>query len=113
MALSCVNLFKISLVSNRLNTRLRGDDLVVAGYDGYRPKLEALGEMHRRDANLCRNKIHLVVQHGKGLLCPLNRRSRARDFGFGTNNHTNFLRSQAFGYLLAYPFAYATCLRSD
>src|SRR5690348_8035916 len=47
--LGIVHLLQISIVTNRLDTLLQWDDLVVAGHHDHGAELQTFGEVHRAD----------------------------------------------------------------
>ena len=66
MLLRVVDLFQIGVVGHVLNPLLEGNDLVVKGYRGHRPKLQTFGAVHRRDRYGTLLHLELLV-HSPGI----------------------------------------------
>ena len=62
VALRVVDLFEIRVVGRRLDPFLKGNDLVVAGHHGDRPKLQPLGQRHRADRDAAVGRLPVLVE---------------------------------------------------
>ena len=113
VTLGIVDLFQIRIVADRLDPLLGGNHLVVAGHDGNRSELEALGQVHGADRNPSAYRVNMLIQHLEPETRRFNRRPRSIQLRGGANKHADFTRLDALTNSFLEPLAdsgYLLCL---
>jgi hypothetical protein len=62
MAFRVINLLKIGVVRDALDSGLERDDFVITGHDRHSPKFETLCQMHGADRNLAARCLNVLVE---------------------------------------------------
>src|SRR5579884_3033895 len=92
MALGIIDLLEVGLVSNRFDSLLQGNDLIVAGHHGDGAELQTLGKMHRADRDTSGSGFNMLVEHLELQPRFLNRGLRPVQFTPRAHKHCNFVR---------------------
>ena len=72
VAFGVVNLFKVCIIANLLNSLLQRNHLVVASHYRYRAELQAFRQMHRAYGYRAVLSLHMVINYPKGSFGALN-----------------------------------------
>ena len=103
VALAVVDLREIAVVGDGFDARLRGDDLVVAGHDGDRAKLQSLCEVHGGDGEMPLVRFDMLVQNLGRQSRLGNRCTRTLQLGLGADEDGDVMRFDGFGDVLGDP----------